>query len=173
MPTAGDGQAAEITHVVRSWELEATDLHEIDHGEPGSGRCFDAGTVAAIACAGQLGNGAAPADSTVPVPVSGITDATAIEAGAAHTCARLSSGTVKCWGWNEYGGLGDNTDNDRNTPVPVSGITDATAVTGGLEHSCALRSNAAMVCWGYGGDGELGNGGNANSFTPVPVTGFP
>ena len=123
---------------------------------------------------GQLGNGASPSDSTVPVPVSGITTATAIEAGAAHTCARLSSGAISCWGWNNYGQLGNGAaPANSSVPVAVSGITDATGVTGGLQHSCALRSNGAMACWGFGGDGELGNGGNATSSTPVPVTGFP
>ena len=53
--------------------------------------------------------------------VTNTTDATSIEAGGAHTCARLAGGGIKCWGWNEFGALGDGTDVDRGTPVHVGG----------------------------------------------------
>ena len=49
---------------------------------------------------GQLGNGTT-ADSSVPVTVSGITNAIAVAAGDSdHTCAVLSNGSIQCWGCN-------------------------------------------------------------------------
>ncbi len=33
--------------------------------------------------------------------------------------ARKTDGTVLCWGWNQYGQLGDGTTTDRLTPTPV------------------------------------------------------
>jgi alpha-tubulin suppressor-like RCC1 family protein len=124
---------------------------------------------------GQLGDGSSNTSSSVPVAVSGITNAIAIDAGTLHTCAVLSSGGVTCWGSNTYGQDGDGSSgNAHGTPVMVSGITDATAVTAGNEHTCALRSGGAMACWGAGNNGEMGNGTNpAKQPTPVPVSNFP
>jgi alpha-tubulin suppressor-like RCC1 family protein len=123
----------------------------------------------------QLGNGPSDTSTSVPTPVSGITNATGLDAGLISTCARLATGQVTCWGDNEYGELGDGSDhNARPTPVLVSGLTDATAVTVGWQHTCARRTSGALACWGAGANGELGNGANPTlSNTPVAVTGFP
>jgi alpha-tubulin suppressor-like RCC1 family protein len=44
-----------------------------------------------------------------------------IAVGWAHTCASLKEGTVKCWGANESGQLGDGTNIDKLTLVEVIG----------------------------------------------------
>lgn len=57
--------------------------------------------------AGQLGSGAFNVNTPTPAPVPGITDAVEITAGTRHTCARLSDGTVRCWGELIAGATGD------------------------------------------------------------------
>ena len=129
---------------------------------------------------GQLGNGQSGygKDSSVPVEVTGITDATQITAGNEHTCALRQTGTITCWGNNEYGQLGNGQSGygkDSSVPVEVTGITDATQITAGDGHTCALRQTGTITCWGNNRYGQLGNGQrgyDADSSVPVEVLGI-
>lgn len=79
---------------------------------------------------GQLGNGstigfdppgigASSTSTIVPVSASGVTNATSVDAGLFHSCARISDSSVKCWVENSYGQLGDGSGIDSLTPVSV------------------------------------------------------
>jgi hypothetical protein len=67
--------------------------------------------------------------------------AISISAGLQHSCAVIRAGSVRCWGYNNEGQLGDGTttgpqtcglsDPCSTTPVTVSGVTNATAVSVG------------------------------------------
>ena len=122
---------------------------------------------------GQLGNGTASHGSNSPTEVQGITNATEVTAGAAHTCALLSTGEMRCWGDDMAGQLGNNTIRYvQDSPVEVQGITDASQVAAGGELTCALLATGHLSCWGENGYGELGNG-TAWSTTPAEVLGIP
>ena len=100
---------------------------------------------------GQLGNNQSgdDADSSVPVEVLGITDATQITAGGFHACALRQTGTITCWGNNEFGQLGNGQSGDNadsSVPVEVLGITDATQITAGDTRTCALRQTGTITC---------------------------
>jgi alpha-tubulin suppressor-like RCC1 family protein len=89
-----------------------------------------------------------------------------IDAGAAHTCAILQTGGVRCWGLGTNGrlGYGNTTDIGDNetpgsiTPVDLGAGRTATAITAGDEHTCAILDNGNVLCWGEGSFGRLGYG---------------
>jgi alpha-tubulin suppressor-like RCC1 family protein len=118
--------------------------------------------------------------SMKPVPVAGITGATAIAAGATHSCALLSGGTIACWGDDVSGELGDGAMASQLTPVAVVGVSGATAISAGDSYSCALLAAGTVECWGYNLSGQLGSGavgpdncsGYPCSLKPVSVTGL-
>jgi alpha-tubulin suppressor-like RCC1 family protein len=119
---------------------------------------------------GQLGNGTTTS-SDVPVAVPGITDAKAVagDSDGGSFCAVLSTGHLKCWGYNGYGELGNGNTTSFTVPQSVKNITTATTVVGGYYGFCALLSTSHLDCWGYNGDGELGNGNTTSSDVPVAV----
>jgi alpha-tubulin suppressor-like RCC1 family protein len=116
--------------------------------------------VAASLAAGSPPAGAA--DPVVPVAI----------AASAQTCALLSDKTVKCWGYNFNGQVGDDTQANRLTPVLVPGITDATALAVGGNHTCVIVTAGAMKCWGYNQFGQLGDNSGTQRLSPVSVQGI-
>jgi len=127
---------------------------------------------------GQLGD-TTTTTRTSPVQVSGLTSgAVDIGVGAEHSCAVMSDGTVKCWGYNGYGECGDGTTTTpRTTPVQVLNINNALRVDAFYGYStftgstCAVLSNNKAKCWGYNGYGKLGDGTTTGRTTPVDVVG--
>ena len=51
--------------------------------------------------------------------MTGVSPALSISVGGCHVCAVLTHQTVICWGGNEVGQLGDNSQIDRHGAVPV------------------------------------------------------
>jgi alpha-tubulin suppressor-like RCC1 family protein len=84
--------------------------------------------------------------------------------GFTHVCARLSTGSVRCWGGGGYGNLGyGNTDDigDDETPAAADDVSlggTAAQIAVGDYHSCARLTTGAVRCWGYGNSGRLGYG---------------
>jgi len=105
--------------------------------------------------------------ASTPSGASSCTDA--ISAGADHTCAIRSDGTAWCWGRNEFGQLGDGTNEDRSEPVQIAKLTKVTAIDGGEDHSCAIDDASKVWCWGRNQAGQLG-AGMSDSSVPVAVT---
>ena len=98
---------------------------------------------------GALGDGAR-VNRPTPVHVVGIGPGVkGIAAGAAHSCAITASGGVKCWGWNDFGQLGDGTINESLAPVAVNGLdSGVVAIEAGGVHTCALTVTGGVKCWG-------------------------
>ncbi len=133
---------------------------------------------------GQLGNNSFTS-SSVPVPVntdlgvSALSGKTvvALAAGAFHSLALCSDGTVAAWGFNFSGQLGDNSATDRAVPVTVNAATGVsalfgrtvTALSAGYDHSLARCDDGTVAAWGYNGFGQLGDNSTTDSLVPVSV----
>ncbi len=132
---------------------------------------------------GQLGDGTTT-NRTTPVSVcaavgscgsSVLTNVAAVADGADHTCALMNDQTVKCWGQNDRGQLGDGTTTNATAPVNVcatgSGgsctlLTNVLQVSVNNKYSCALLVDTTAKCWGNNTDAQLGNGTRDSVGTP-------
>jgi alpha-tubulin suppressor-like RCC1 family protein len=101
-----------------------------------------------------------------------LTNVIAITALQYDTCALLAAGTVKCWGDNFYGQVGDNTVTERHVPTAVSSLTGVTAITGGAYHVCALLATGTEKCWGLNSNGQIGDGTQIGRHVAKAVTGL-
>lgn len=122
----------------------------------------------------QLGDGTTTGASTA-VAVQGLTNVVSVAASDstyAYSLALLADGTVKAWGYNGNGQLGDGSTTQRSTPVTVSGISTAVAIAAGVNHSIALLADGTIKAWGYNGNGRLGDGSTTDRSTPVTVSGI-
>lgn len=120
---------------------------------------------------GQVGNGTEIRDSAMgsaaSAQVVGVADVTAISAGSSHTCAVSKDNTVKCWGYNLHGQLGDGSTTNRTTATPVANLPAVSAIAAGAWHTCALGKDRTVECWGRNDSGQLGNGTTTSSPSPT------
>lgn len=123
---------------------------------------------------GQLGLGQGTASALAPTAIAGLNGVTALSAGTAHTCARISNGTMRCWGSNQFGQIGDGTGTGpRFTPTVVQNVADAVTVTAGPTFTCATRASGIASCWGGNSQGHLGVGNFAQQNFPTNVLNLP
>jgi alpha-tubulin suppressor-like RCC1 family protein len=122
---------------------------------------------------GQLGDSSTTTRLS-PVDVAGLpTTAVDVAAGDYHTCALANNGAVRCWGFNQYGQLGDRTTNSSAQPTQVAAVdTGAVSVTMGASHTCSLDSAGGISCWGRNLNGQLGDGTTIDRTFPVNVSGL-
>ena len=124
---------------------------------------------------GQLGDGTIT-DSSFPKQVMAspgvplIVDD--IVMGEDHTCAVTPDSHLWCWGWNNYGQIG-NPSAGMETLLPLevltptsSPIANVAGVNASVSHTCAWKTNGDLACWGRGEGGRLGVGGGDQ---PAPV----
>jgi len=107
----------------------------------------------------NLGDGANELP-TPPVPIGG--DAVELNSGGSHSCVRLDTGSVRCWGLNDYGQLGQG--NNASLGDSPNEMPPAAIVTGGKvlhigvggNHTCVILEGGAVNCWGRQDSGQLG-----------------
>lgn len=90
-----------------------------------------------------------------------------------HTCALLSDHSLVCWGYNEYGQVGNGDDDWLDVPTPTTVLEDVASIGLGLYHSCAVLTDGSTWCWGDNSYGQLGDitdeGAFGPSNVPIPV----
>jgi alpha-tubulin suppressor-like RCC1 family protein len=129
---------------------------------------------------GELNNGSY-SDSTIPVLVdrTGVLAGktiSAIAAGALHSLALCSDGSVVTWGANTFGQLGNGWPYDDvigAVLVDTSGVLNhktVTSVAAGGNHNVVLCSDGTLAAWGLNSYGQIGNESNSNSSLPMAVT---
>lgn len=118
---------------------------------------------------GQLGNGSFT-NSSIPLLISSLSGASAVEGGGDHALALKTDGTVWAWGRNFYGELGIGNNVLHAVPVPVSALSGITAIACGGTHSLALSGDGMVWSWGSNYFLQLGDGTAADSNFPVPVS---
>ncbi|MDB6173040.1 MAG: rcc [Chthoniobacteraceae bacterium] len=128
---------------------------------------------------GQVGDNSTT-DRLIPVNIlaSGVlSDKTVVTmaAGADHSLALCSDGTLAAWGSNSWGQLGDKAPPaSKRVPVAVntSGVLSGKtiiAVAAGSFYSLALCSDGTVAAWGINNNGQLGNNTTSGSVVPVAV----
>jgi len=94
--------------------------------------------------------------SNLPIKVTGVTNAVAVAKSCSSAYAVLSDGTVKAWGSNGGGKLGDGTTSDRQTPVSVSiSGRSISTITVSDSHVLALASDGSVWGWGSNYQSQL------------------
>lgn len=107
------------------------------------------------------------------VPTDDLHDVVEVAAGDCHTCVRIETGEVKCWGCNVFGQVGDGTAIQRTAPEDVTGLASAAVdIAAGFYHTCAVLDTGGVQCWGRNDRGQLGDGTDDISRVPVNVTGL-
>jgi alpha-tubulin suppressor-like RCC1 family protein len=123
---------------------------------------------------GQMGNNDVNnTQFTTPVDVTGLgAGVLAVDADVGDTvCALLSGGSVKCWGLNANGDVGDGTSGTtRRLPVDVVGLSSGVVA---IAAKCAVLAPArALKCWGTNASGQIGDGTTTARTTPTAVVGY-
>ena len=168
------------------WSPVEMPVPENEQGEPepkvtkiavdNSARCllFNDGSVSCwgLNTFGQRGDGSTQ-NSNELVPVDGLENIVALDAGYNHVCAVEDNGRVFCWGNNATGQLGDGTVLESSKALPVPGVTGVTALTAGDDHMCALLESGHLNCWGSNAQDQLGTGSAEAMSTPAEIPTFP
>jgi alpha-tubulin suppressor-like RCC1 family protein len=114
------------------------------------------------------GDSAAPLSGLPRVDLGANVRVAEVALGERHTCARLTTGKVKCWGSGGDGQLGLDSQDKRGDGPNEMGDTlpevnlgagrTAVQIVAGASHTCARLDNGQLKCWGRNNTGQLGLG---------------
>ncbi len=105
---------------------------------------------------GQIGDGTAT-DKNKPVliKIKGNPRFIQVSCGEAFTGAVTAEGNLYMWGENDFGQLGDNSQDDQNKPVLI--MKNVTQVSCGYSHTGAITLDKKLYMWGNNEMGQIGD----------------
>ena len=125
---------------------------------------------------GQIGNGTIAAGGCYcvgPTAVSGLTGVKALTGGSRFRLALLADGTLRGWGANNVGQLGQGSTSESVTvPALAAPSISARAVSSGSFHTLALLDSGAVSSWGYNERGQVGDGTTSERNAPQTSSGI-
>ena len=95
--------------------------------------------------------------------------ALALGAGAFHTCARMEDDSLRCWGGNDDGQIGDGSFDNARAPATVRPAGSTRRAATSDRFSCSVAADGGVFCWGDNTYGQIGNGGMEDREVPTPV----
>jgi alpha-tubulin suppressor-like RCC1 family protein len=101
--------------------------------------------------------------------VGALTTWSQVAAGAQHSLAVKTDGTLWSWGFNGSGCLGLGDDANRSSPVQVGALTGWSQVAAGRDFSFSIKTNGTLWSWGFNDQGMLGLGDVVYRSSPVQV----
>lgn len=127
---------------------------------------------------GQLGTGNINSEKT-PVlvtdganPLSNVKDIITTPSDYGTTCGLIEDGTIKCWGYNQYGQVGSGNTGSKTilNPTPVQNIGGAKSKATKIVSSgagkrtsfCAILEDKTVKCWGNNRNGRIGLGARSS-----------
>lgn len=147
-------------------DISAGDFHACAVNSSGNLFCWGL-----LNTSGEQGSGSTK--STAPgyhvINIANVFDAVQVAAGLDYTCYLKIDQTVKCFGNNQYGQLGNGTTTFSLTPVIVSGLQNIVHISGGAQHVCAISQDQINFCWGKNDSKQIENSNNLKITKPVRV----
>ena len=84
--------------------------------------------------------------------------------------ATKSDNTLWVWGYNAYGGLGQNDRTQYSSPIQIPG-TQWNTLGGGNHFLTATKTDGTLWAWGFGGNGNIGDNSAINRSSPTQIPG--
>ena len=176
----GDGTAidsdvpVQVIGITDAKQVQAGELYTCALDGMGQVKCWGGNDLGQLGLGNTADRGDEPGEmGTALAAVNLGRNAVAVTSGFNHTCALLDNQTVKCWGGNGLGQLGQGDTSHRGDANNELGIqllavnlgTGRTVrgVSAGRAHTCALLDDGSIRCWGNNASGQLGTG-NSQSY---------
>jgi alpha-tubulin suppressor-like RCC1 family protein len=120
---------------------------------------------------GQLGNNTTVQRLTWITPQGFMSGVLAVACGFYHSVVLMTDGSVRTFGLNNYGQLGDGTTTQRNTFIVPTGLSSGcVAIAANGYHTAVVMQDGSMRTFGWNGNGQLGDGTTTTRLTPLTPT---